>query len=343
MQFGTSYFGNRWPEHAATDIKAIRRGGCDWILHTFDEVDLKFNRGNLKRLTDLSHRQGLKVYYSPWAVGGIFGGESLSAFTGYHPDACQVLNTGERTAHACPAHPEFRKFIRGWIKAAIQAGGDVLFWDEPHLWIASWEGRKENKNVFSIGSLYAQTLWKKRHGNKPLPRSRTAEVDAFRSWLLFDFLRWATSTAKRLKPSIKNAVCLLPHVDQWPNPLWEKVAALKSVDIFATDPYWKSIPTSNPKTTPLEGYVDLMSERLVDLGRRHKKEVQAWVQLFALRRQDHGSVLKALTMMEKAGVRNIGAWGYRGCEAFSNIASEEPGRLWSSLCTHIRGMRRRVR
>lgn len=343
MKLGTSYFGNRWVRHAEADLRDIKASHCDWVLHTFDEVDLRFNRGNLKALTRLSHRLGLKVFYSPWAVGGIFGGESLSAFTGYHPDACQLLNTGERTAHACPAHPEFRAFMKRWIEAACEAGGDYLFWDEPHLWIAAWEGRKERDDVFSVGSRYAQQLWRKRH-RKPLPKRRTPEVDAFREWLLYDFLRWATATAKRTRPSVKNAVCLLPHVHKWPNTLWERTAALKSVDLFATDPYWKQAPTSNPKKSPLEGYVDIFSQRLVDLGRRHKVEVQGWVQGFALRKRDHADVDKAIAMMVQAGIRNIGVWGYRGCEAFSHIASEDAGGLWKRLARHygrLKGKRTR--
>lgn len=327
MKLGTSYFGNRWLKHAATDLKDIKAQHCDWVLHTFDEVDLRFNKGNLKAMTAMSHRLGLKVLYSPWAVGGVFGGESLSAFTGYHPEACQVLSTGERTAHACPAHPEFRKFMKGWIEAACAAGGDTLFWDEPHLWIAAWEGRAEKDDVFSVGSVHAQSLWKKRH-RKPLPKRRTPEVDAFREWIIYDFLKWATETAKKTRPTIKNAVCLLPHVDRWPNPLWEKIAALKSVDLFATDPYWKQAPTAKATKVPLEGFVDLFSERLVDIGRRHKVEVQAWVQLFALRKQDHKDVDRAIQMMVKAGVKNIGAWGYGACGAFSHIASEDHEALW---------------
>jgi hypothetical protein len=301
-------------------------------------VDLRFNQGNLKAITDISHKLGLKVYYSPWAIGGIFGGESLSAFTGYHPDACQLLNTGERTPHACPAHPEFREFMKGWIKAACDAGGDVLFWDEPHLWLAAWEGREERPDVFSIGSAFAQQLWAKRH-KKPLPKTRTPEVDEFREWLLFDFLKWATETAKEYRPGIKNAVCLLPHLDRWPNSLWEKVAALKSVDIFSTDPYWKSIPTQSAKKTPLEGFVDLMAGRLVDLGKRHKKETLIWLQLFALRREDHGDIDTALAMFEKAGVKNIGSWGYGACGSFSTIASQDPEALWSRLGRHYRRLK----
>ena len=327
MKLGTSYFGNRWLKHAEADLKDIKKGHCTWVLHTFDEVDLRFNQGNLKALTQASHKLGLQVYYSPWAVGGVFGGESLSAFTGYHPEACQVLSTGERTAHACPAHPEFRKFIKSWIEAAIAAGGDVLFWDEPHLWLPTWEGRKERKDEYSVGSTFAKELFRKRHG-KALPKNRNAEVDEFREWILFDFLKWATETAKKIKPSIKNAVCLLPHLNKWPNTLWEDVCQLKSVDIFATDPYWKRFPYSNPAKDKMEGFVDLFATRLVDIGRRHKKEVQGWFQTFALRKQDEPDIDKAIRMFYDAGVRNIGAWGYRGCASFSLIASERPDHVW---------------
>src|SRR6266576_205031 len=133
MQLGTSYFANRHLKHAEADLKEIKAHHCNWVLHTFDEVDMRFNQGQLKKITALSHKQGLKVYYSPWAIGGIFGGESISAFTGQNPDACQVLSTGERVGHACPTHPKFRAYIKTWIEAASVAGGDVLFWDEPHL------------------------------------------------------------------------------------------------------------------------------------------------------------------------------------------------------------------
>jgi hypothetical protein len=330
MQLGTSYFGNRWLDHAEKDLRDIKASHCNWVLQTFDEVDLRFNQANLKALTKLSHKQGLKVYYSPWAVGGIFGGESLSAFVGYHPEAAQVLSTGERTAHACPAHPEFRRFMKTWIEAACAAGGDVLFWDEPHLWIAAWEGRKEKRDEYSVGSVYAQQLFKKRYG-KAIPKHRDAQVDEFREWILYDFLKWATETAKKVRPSIKNAVCLLPHVNRWPNTLWEKVAAMKSVDIFATDPYWKRFPYSNPGKDKMEGYVDLFAQRLVEIGKRHKKETQIWFQLFALRKQDEPDIDKAIGMFEKAGVKNIGAWGYRGCGSFSLIASERPDACWKRV------------
>ena len=330
MKLGTSYFGNRMMRHAEGDLRDIRAHGCNWVLHTYDEVDLRFNRGNLRALTQASHKLGMEVYYSPWAIGGVFGGECISAFTGRHPDACQMLSTGERVPHACPSNPEFRDFIKSWIQAAIDAGGDVLFWDEPHLWIATWEGREERENEFACRCHVCQERFRQVYGHA-YPKKRTKQVVEFRDLTLYDFLKWATETAKGIKKGIRNAVCLLPHVRTWPNPLWEKIAALKSVDIMATDPYWKRFPYSNPAKDRMDGFVDLMASRLVELGRRHRKEVQAWLQIFALHRQDEVDIDTAVNYFVKAGVKNIGAWGYVGCAAYASIASERPRECWERL------------
>jgi len=330
LQLGVSYFGNRHLKHVASDLQDIKKHSCNWVLHTFDEVDLRFNRGQMKTITRMSQDKGLKVWYSPWAIGGIFGGECISAFVAKHPDACQILSTGERTPYACPSHPKFRAFMRTWIEATVEAGGDVIFWDEPHLWLPTWEGRKERGDEFSVGSRHAQELFRQRY-KKPLPHRHTPEVDEFRTWLLDDFLHWASATAKKLKPKIKNACCLVSHVGTWPDPIWEKVAAMKNIDIIACDPYWKRFPYSNPKKDKMEGYVDLMASRIAELGRRYNKEAQAWVQTFALRKQDEPDISRAVEMIYEAGVRNIAAWGYEGCGAYSTITSQRPRACWDRL------------
>ena len=332
-KLGTAYFGNRIQRHVIEDMKDIKKHSCDWVLHTFDETDLRFNRKNLKEMTRLSHAQGLKVYYSPWAIGGIFGGEAVSAFVANHPEACQVLSTGERTPHACPRQPEFRRFMKTWIEACVEAGGDVLFWDEPHLWIPAWEGRKEKDTEFSCFCQVCQSDFKRRY-KKNMPRIKTDQVRAFRIDTVQGFLTWAMKTSKKLKPSIKNAVCLLPFVgEHWPNPAFEKTAANPLVDIVATDPYWNWMITApqNPAKGKMEGFVDTMSERMADLGKRHKKEVQVWVQLFGHRKQDEPEITKAIEMIAAAGIKNIGAWGYEGCGSFSKIASHRPRVVWDRL------------
>jgi hypothetical protein len=36
-------------------------------------------------------------------------------------------------------------------------------------------------------------------------------------------------------------------------------------------------------------------------------------------------------MWEKAGVKNIAAWGFRACESYSLLASERPQEVWKRM------------
>lgn len=329
-KLGTSYFSTRILSHVEKDLREIKRRHCTFVLHTFSENDLFYNLDNMRRITALSHKMGLEVYYSPWALGGVFGGEAFSRFVMKYPEACQVLSTGERVGNACLRHPLFRAYVKSWIEAAASAGGDVLFWDEPHLWIAAWNERPERKNEFSCRCKVCQAHFKRAYG-KPYPRTRTREVDEFRDDTLIEFLSFATRTAKKVNPRLKNTVCLLPHDKRWPNPMWEGVASLKSVDIVATDPYWKARPWKTGKRWDFEKFVPKFAERIADLARRHRKEPQGWVQIFALARKEEADITKALSMWERSGVKNLAAWGFMGCESFSLLASERPRECWKRM------------
>ncbi len=334
-KLGVSYFSTRILRHLKNDLEDIKKHHCNFVLHTFDELDLFYNLENMRRITELTHRAGLKVYYSPWGLGGIFGGEAYSGFVMQHPSACQVLSTGERVGNACPRQPEFRRYVRSWIQGASRAGGDVLFWDEPHLWIAEWNGRKTREGEFSCRCDLCQKDFKRAYG-KAFPRVWTKEVEEFRDETLVGFLEWATRETKKVNPRLKNAVCLLPMGDKkWPNPQWEHVASLPSVDIVATDPYWKQRPFSNPQKRPLKGFVDLYAGRIADLASRHGKEAQGWVQLFAHAKSGEKEITQALEIWEKAGVKNLAAWGYEACASYSLLACERPKQCWDLVGKHF--------
>jgi len=329
-KLGTSYFATRILPHVLKDLKEIKKQHCTFVLHTFDEIDLFYNRDNMKNITAMSHKLGLEVYYSPWSLGGVFGGESFSRFVMMNPNACQVLSTGELVGNACLRHPKFRDYIKSWIEACAYCGGDVLFWDEPHLWIAEWNERVTQKDEFSCRCSVCQVDFQKIYG-KPYPAVWTSEVEEFRDATLVDFLAFATSTTKKIKPKMNNAVCLLPNDQRWPNPMWENLAKLPDVDILATDPYWKARPYDTGVKVPLEGFVDDFAKKIVDISNRHKKEAQGWIQLFAMDKKGEKDITTALAMWEKSGVKNIAAWGFLACESYSLLASERTRECWKRM------------
>ena len=41
-KLGVSYFGVRNPDHVARDLRRMAAAGCNAVLHTFSEDDLRF-------------------------------------------------------------------------------------------------------------------------------------------------------------------------------------------------------------------------------------------------------------------------------------------------------------
>ena len=129
---GVSYFGVRIPRHARRDLEDIAARGYTAVLHTFSENDLAYYRGTMAELVAASHDLGLEVQMCPWGVGRTFGGEAESRWVTFHPEACQVLDDGRRVSTGCLNNPLYRAFCKEWADAALEAGTDYVFWDEPH-------------------------------------------------------------------------------------------------------------------------------------------------------------------------------------------------------------------
>ena len=132
MSVGCAYFGVRIPRHVARDMEELAALGYTAVLHTFSENDLAYYRETMDEIVEVSHRAGLEVQASPWGLGGTFGGEAESRFVLDHPEASQVAPDGSRLPAACPNQPAYRAFCRGWADAVLEAGVDLVFWDEPH-------------------------------------------------------------------------------------------------------------------------------------------------------------------------------------------------------------------
>ena len=137
---GVSYFGVRILRHVRRDLQDIAARGYTAVLHTFSENDLAYYRGTMAAIVASSHEVGLEVQMCPWGVGRTFGGEAESRWVTFHPEACQVLDDGRRVPTGCLNNPAYRSFCKEWADAALEAGADYVFWDEPHWTVPSHVG-----------------------------------------------------------------------------------------------------------------------------------------------------------------------------------------------------------
>lgn len=320
IKTGVSYFGNRILWHVAEDMKMVRENNCNFVVHTFSEEDMEFYKDTMKEIIEISHREGLEVYIDPWAVGGIFGGESYSKFIAEHLDVRQISRSGDSLPAACLNNERFLEFMFKWIDVAYQIGADIFFWDEPHFYIYRTIAR--DKQDWACRCSVCKKLFKK-HFEYNMPSELTKDVGIFKEDSVINFLKKLCKYVKDYRK--KNALCLLPFKDWGGVVNWSKAVSIMELDIFGTDPYWRV------GEKDVGGYVRRFSKKVYKLCKEYGKEPQIWILNFRIKAGTEGDIRKAVLSAFEEGIRNISAWGFYGAGYMSYLRSDNPKKVWKVL------------
>jgi hypothetical protein len=112
-RYGVAYFGCHDPRHTALDFAEIAQH-FQWVCLPITETDIRYSADTVAQLLAAAHDAGLEVWCSPWAVGGLFGGEAVSAVENF-----------------CPRSEPVQAVLDRWLAVVATAGADVVMWDEP--------------------------------------------------------------------------------------------------------------------------------------------------------------------------------------------------------------------
>jgi N-acetylmuramic acid 6-phosphate etherase len=321
---GVSYFGVRIPRHARRDLEDIAAREYTAVLHTFSENDLAYYRGTMAEIVAASHKLGLEVQMCPWGVGRTFGGEAESRWVTFHPEACQVLDDGRQVATGCLNNPVYRVFCKEWAEAAIEAGTDYVFWDEPHWTVPEHVGVDDPERWACVCQVCAEL------SGLDLSKGLTPEVQQFRERSVVDFL--GEVTAHVTARGGKNTICLLP-LTEGPHGVsdWDSVAALPHLSVLATDPYWKNFAES------AESFVGRFARLLAETAGRHDVEAQMWLPSFGLTRDDISDLEAAIQATRAAGVDDVWTWGYEACGHMTHLATPDSPVVWEAVTAALTG------
>jgi len=321
---GVSYFGVRIPRHARRDLEDIAARGYTAVLHTFSENDLAYYRGTMAEIVAASHELGLEVQMCPWGVGRTFGGEAESRWVTFHPEACQVLDDGRRVATGCLNNPAYRAFCKEWADAAVEAGTDYVFWDEPHWTVPEHVGVDDRDRWACVCQICAEL------SGLDLTQGLTPEVQQFRERSIVDFL--GEVTAHVASSGGKNTICLLPLTDG-PHGVsdWDSVASLPGLSVLATDPYWKNFDE------PAHSFVGRFARLLADTSARHDVTAQMWLPSFGLTGDDIPDLETAIAATHAAGVDDVWTWGYEACGHMTHLATSDAPLVWEAVTRALTG------
>ncbi|MCG3205655.1 MAG: hypothetical protein KCHDKBKB_02377 [Elusimicrobia bacterium] len=317
-QFGVSYFGNRFLNHAKEDLKRIS-ACCDYIVHTVNETDLVYHKSVLSKLFEESRRVGLEVWVDPWGLGGVFGGEASSQFLLEHRKSWQVMSNGKFVPSVCLNRPEWRSFMKEWILSVRDMGGQVIFWDEPHV---AFDFEMEWQGIFSCACEECQRLYKNKYGEK-MPERLNDQAREFRRETMRSFL--TEGMAFSHSKGLKNSLCLyaLKGHEEY-DLLFKEAATLPDLDIFGCDPYWHW-----RFKKPVVSHVEEFSKYVSLHATTNKKMSQIWIQAMRLPSGKESEIGLAVEAAIRQGISHIAAWSFDGGELLDTVLSERPDMVWA--------------
>ncbi len=311
MKKGISYFGVRNPEWVAKDVELIRNCGIDYIVHTLSEADMEFYLETMREIVQITKCNGLEVYVDPWGVARIFGGEAYSKFLLVRDDARLITREGKKGYGACMNNADTLSFMKTWVDSAEFVGADYIFWDEPHF--------SPLTNKDGCFCEICKTKFYEMFGH-PMEKAGDLDLRKFRGITKIEFLRKLMDYAS--SKNIKNALCLLPHDEDLD---WESFAAIESLHVFGTDPYW---------ILKREGFDEWMEEKVqkvAQLSKKFGKESEIWIQNFKVKKSDEYLIEKVAETAKSYEIDRISAWSFRGTFYMSYIRCEDPKSVWNTL------------
>ena len=360
LETGVSYFSSRTMRQVRDDLREMAGQGCSYVVHCYTETDLAYYRDTMRDIVAATREAGLEAWLDPWGVGGIFSGETFTRFPLDHPETWQVLSDGRRVGAACPNHPETRAFLRGWIEAGAAAGGEVLFWDEPHFYVGLWRG--DLSGAWACRCEACLALFHERSGGE-MPLEFTAEARAFRESSLLELLAELCQYGR--EKGMRNALCLLPTdlaAHGFPQPEerltaalsrrlsdapagaleamlhfgvgdYDAAAAIPGLDIFGCDPYWQLFGTE------AEAFVRAYGGEAAEAARRHGRGLQLWVQAFSVPEGREEELRTGLRAAAELGASHVAAWSFEATASMSQIRCARPEAVWRIIGEEFRRLR----
>lgn len=320
LRLAVSYFGNRYPHHAREDFRAISETGATVVVHVMSEADLRWNPDTIAELVAIGREHDLQSWLIPWAVAGVFGGESASYAVGEHPEACQRANDGRHLPALCPRQPIFRQLITDWLDAAAATGAPIVQWDELHLALP----HRPKSETWACRCQLCREIFLAEHGTE-MPRAWTPEVAAFQDRLLADSLAWLVAAAS--ERGVGSSVVLLADESYDPDR-WRSIAHLPGVRYFGATPFWFHYGVS---TEDMPGYVQLWADRIRLATQETDANAVGWVQAFGVPAGGEDEISLGINLLAEAGLDTIAVWSYLACVAMSGLAAANPVATWHAV------------
>jgi hypothetical protein len=328
VELGFAWHHSKQPKHARADFEDMLARNCNSVLIAASEDDIEYWYPNLVEIIEEAKNVGLRVWLNFWAFGGVFGGEPPSMFLHQNHSNRQITAESKMSVPAaCINRKEFRDYFLTRVREVVsQTKTDGVFIDEPHFYPVF------DMSEFTCTCDVCQTKYQEQVG-APMPTEYDKSVRAFREQSMHDFLVDICKTVKQARKGAETCVCVIPEtMESMGTPDWDRIASIREVDMFSTDPYFSVFGEERPWALEV-------AKRTIDTARKYRKRSQLWLQMFRLPSGQEKAVASLVPEYAKLGVDSIFGWCYLANKG-TTIASDEPELLWDLVTQEYKKLRK---
>lgn len=284
MRTGVSYMGHHNPKHIATDMREMRKLGCDDVILAAQENDFVHFTGKLTFLPKIAADLGLRPIALFWGALNLFGGGRSSQFLLEHPEGHQKRRDGSWHPAGCYNNPLCVGRIKEMIARVAELGFQAYYMDEPTP-IDCW--------CDSCGALFRE--WQ----GKDMREASDDETTAFRKKAVINYMRNIAAHMKQHHREMESMCALMPC----DRTLWRQAAEIPELDTMGTDIYWVNQDNDTREMIP-------MLREMSGICRQNNKQHHEWLQCWTVRAGKEHRILEQgdILIDEKPDCLYIWAW-----------------------------------
>ena len=125
----------------------------------------------------------------------------------------------------------------------------------------------------------------------------------------------------------KNVVCVFPSKSGEGVMNWDKIAGIKGLDNFGTDPYWFQLDVDYKQ------FAKECAKKTIEVCGKYQIDSHIWLQGFKVPEGREEELAVAVDIYTSFGIRNIAVWGFDACRHMSHLASKDTDRVWNTIIT----------
>lgn len=321
MDISVSYIPPHQPVHLEADFDYMKSIGINDVLFAYQENHFQWLDGAVRYGPKIAQDKGLITRAVLWGYANVSGGGRSSKVMLENPDMWRVDPDGEPYAGqwpnpmACYNNPKTINFYKEYVERCREQNIVEIMIDEPSEQECFC---KFCRNLFA--DKYHKDLVEAK-------QSQAEEYAQFQADIVIDFVEKSCDAVKQVDSELKTSLCIMPKHRY----LFEKLAPITKLDIFATDPYWLR-PVNK---LPFEDAIDV-SKYARSLADNCNKPFELYLGAFGIKAGLEPKIYTgSKELIEQSNPDRVTTWSFRGgwglTRNFLEEESNNPLKAWESI------------